>query len=422
MKRARQSLWSPRSFTAGLRAARAARALALLALLGGEALAGAPGARPLADGKASTKGGPAEALRGGRLPLAEALAQARAQGRTLVLEFSTSWCEACLVLEREVLPDARVQAALRGVLFARYDAEAAQGLPAARSLKVIGYPTLVALAKDGSEISRIQGVPDTADLARWIERAGEESASVAELEQRTRERPQDGRARLALARRYQRLGQGERAQQAAQQALQAAQGQDEAVAATADFALRVEEVRARLRDEPRRQMAAHLSRYPRGPRAEQALAALSQLGPADAGARQALAAYLAAHQRAGEEDLVNQAVYACLRLGALAEAEAGARWLVQGAGAQRPAYLDTLAEVLHLRGERAEALRVSEQALALAPEPPAALRGKAAEAARALRVDLRKNQERYRRGQRELPDDLKREDESLQPWERPPSY
>ena len=30
-------------------------------------------------------------------------------------------------------------------------------MPAARSLKVIGYPTLVALAKDGSEISRIQG-------------------------------------------------------------------------------------------------------------------------------------------------------------------------------------------------------------------------------------------------------------------------
>ena len=181
-------------------------------------------------------------------------------------------------------------------------------------------------------------------------------------------------------------------------------------AARADWMLRLLRLRQVLRSAPRQAMAEHLLRFPLGPSADEAFKALARLGPADAIAQKALGRYLDAHKQPAHADLLNQAVYECLRAGALDEAERAARWLLDLDG-KSALYHDTLAEVLHLRGDREGALQQSGLALTLAPT--------AADAeSRRMRAALLANQARFSRGQRELPAELKGESDELFPWER----
>src|SRR6185437_8211798 len=94
-----------------------------------------------------------------------ALDQARSEGRALVVEFGTTWCAPCKILEQEVLPDADVQNALEGVVFVRYDAERAPGVAAARKFEVTGFPTIIAVNGAGQAVDRIVGVRTPALLA-----------------------------------------------------------------------------------------------------------------------------------------------------------------------------------------------------------------------------------------------------------------
>jgi hypothetical protein len=50
-----------------------------------------------------------------------AIEKARDTRRPLVVEFNATWCKPCHVFATQVLPDPRVQAALREVVFVQYD-------------------------------------------------------------------------------------------------------------------------------------------------------------------------------------------------------------------------------------------------------------------------------------------------------------
>lgn len=347
----------------------------------------------------------------GKLTLSQAGARARAARRALVVEMGASWCGPCKLLEQKVLPQPQVQRALQAVLFIRYDAEVGAGIAAARTLRIRSFPTLLALAQDGSEIDRLQGVPGAADLARWLAQVAQESESTEVLQARARTHPEDGRNLLTLAQRLRKLDRPADSRRALELALKAAAGKDEAVASEADWALRMLHVQDVLREEPRRAMIEHLRAYPRGRMADTALWALSRLGPADPEARQALGRYVDAHMEPGQEEALNQAIYACLRAAAYDEAERGARRLLQADG-KNAMYLDTMAEVLHLRGDSAAAVRLAGEALSLLS------REEGDKAARELRAELSSNQARFRRGKKEPPADFVRDNDEPFPWEQ----
>jgi thiol:disulfide interchange protein len=86
---------------------------------------------------------------------------AAAQRRPLVIEFYATWCGPCKHFERDILPDPRVQAALAGMLFVRYDVDTPEGQDAFQRCHASAMPTFVGvdaagrvrLFKEGTERS-----------------------------------------------------------------------------------------------------------------------------------------------------------------------------------------------------------------------------------------------------------------------------
>lgn len=366
-----------------------------------------------ADQKAAT---PAARRLPGVPTLDEARAQAQKARRTLVLEFGAKWCQPCKEFEHRVLSLPTVQRALGEVVFVRYDAEEQPGQPAARLLKVIGYPTMVALGQDGREIDRLEGYRGPRQFLEWLARVSIDFESDDSLQVRLGRDPNDAEALLVFGRRQSGRGQDAAAEATLTKAAAAAAGKSEALGAAADWELRIVRLRRMLREAPRKEMAEHLMAYPRGSNAEAAFHELIRRGPADSLTTHALERYvearldLATAKDQKGQDVLNEAVYGCLRVGAYDPAERAARRLV-AIDDKNPLFLDTLAEVLHLRGDRTQAMALSNRALVAVDKQGA--EGKE------LRAVLLKNQARFSRAAHELPAELLSQDEEeLSPWER----
>ena len=87
-----------------------------------------------------------------------AMAQARAQGKPVLLDFYASWCLDCVQLERSTFSDPRVRAALQG--FVTLQADVTDNDAATRSLKqkfgVLGPPAVLWFSPDGREMKRLR--------------------------------------------------------------------------------------------------------------------------------------------------------------------------------------------------------------------------------------------------------------------------
>lgn len=100
----------------------------------------------------------------------DAIAQAAAQGKTLVVEVGTSWCGPCRRFAAKILPGDEVDDAREEVVFVRYDAEKGTGVEAAARLAVDSYPTFLVLDGKGRVRRRLSGVPwrDGDAFAAWL--------------------------------------------------------------------------------------------------------------------------------------------------------------------------------------------------------------------------------------------------------------
>jgi thiol-disulfide isomerase/thioredoxin len=357
--------------------------------------------------------------------LEEAKALSQRLKKTLVLEFSAKWCGPCKEFDRRVLPNPAVQRALSQVVYIHYDAEEQPGQPAARALAVIGYPTFMALGQDGRLIERLEGYRGAREFVDWLSRVSTDFESDDVIQVRLQRDPGDAEALLVRGRRQAQQRQDEAAEATLGKAVVAAQTErpgkpkNDAVAAAADYELRIVRLRRMLREAPRKEMAEHLYAFPTSGSAEAAFHELVRRGPADALTLRAVERYVGAliestgaagkDKKADEQLLgnLNEAVYGCLRVQAYDAAERAARKLL-AIDDKNPYYLDTLAEVLHLRGDRTQALALEGRALALVER----------QGDRDLRAVLLKNQARFSRAAHELPAELLQDEEELSPWER----
>jgi len=80
-----------------------------------------------------------------------------------VVEFYADWCKPCHVFATSVLPDPRVQQALRDVLFIRYDIDTSTGRDAMQRCRVRGIPAVVGIDHAGFVRVKKTGTEPTAD-------------------------------------------------------------------------------------------------------------------------------------------------------------------------------------------------------------------------------------------------------------------
>ncbi len=301
-------------------------------------------------------------------PIDDAIAQGRAAGKPVVLDFYTDWCHPCRRFDEQFMPDAGVQAALSDVLFVRYDAEKGEGVAAAGRYQVNAFPTFIVLDADGKVVTRDRGLPDApASFVRFIERGLSLRLDEATVKARLADKKASASQLLGAARwlaAHRRLDESLAAY--ARVAAADPHGK-QGIAPEAEWEARSLARLVAYRKQLAEDAARFAERWPGSERAGQAtyLAAFSGRLPR-ARVHKLLAASL---ERAWDHvaDL-NHFAYLALALGddeiALQAAQRAVALAPKDAGVR-----DTLAEVHHYRGERVQALAVADEAIALEQDP-----------------------------------------------------
>jgi len=149
-------LWSPtrssRAVRWGLRAAGSAAAVYGLALAAGAALGGTDPLAPIPAFAAKTHELPFRSIKS-VADLDREVAQARAHGRSMLVDFSAEWCTSCKEMERYTFTDPAVQTALAGTVLLRADVTRndADDQALLRRFGIFGPPTIAFYGTDGHE-------------------------------------------------------------------------------------------------------------------------------------------------------------------------------------------------------------------------------------------------------------------------------
>ena len=100
------------------------------------------------------------------LPLEQALALAKVQGKPVLVDFSAIWCPTCRLLHAEVFTNATVkQAITSGYVLSRVDYDSPEARTFMQRYEVQGFPTLLVLSAAGMLVRRVPVSFDPATLA-----------------------------------------------------------------------------------------------------------------------------------------------------------------------------------------------------------------------------------------------------------------
>ncbi len=104
-----------------------------------------------------------------------ALALAEEQNKPLMVDFFATWCKFCKMLDAEVFSRPDVGEASRDFVCVKVDGDKHPDVK--EKLGVSGYPTVVFLASDGSEIRRSRGFVSHTIMLREMAAAAEQAGA-----------------------------------------------------------------------------------------------------------------------------------------------------------------------------------------------------------------------------------------------------
>ena len=308
--------------------------------------------------------------------LDEAVHKAAAEDRLVLVDVFARWCGPCQQLDRESFVHADVVAETNAHFVAvKVDGEEGDGPSVMRRYHVVGFPTLLVLRPDGTELDRVFGFQSGPDLAGTLRGYREGQGTLEQRTTEARERPEDLELQAEVAMRTIVRGDMRAARPFVDRVVRGDRDNARGLAAKVLFHvaryhwLRGEEnwsgaLRA-LQDLARRFPDA--SEIGGGSFAIDLAKALHRLHR-DAEALAALERYVG--QSPDESERYNTVAFFLYReRWALARAEGFARHGV-AVGPGDASLWDTLAEVLAERHKIAEAIAAAERAQALEPAAP----------------------------------------------------
>lgn len=127
-----------------------------------------------------------------------AMEQARSEQKYVMVDFYTSWCTWCKVLDKKTYRDGRVTALTDRMVSVKVDAEAARDIAA--QYAVSAYPTIVFLNPDGSLRRRITGYQPPEAFVPILEDVLKSDTELYALSRQVRSAPRDGLLRLDYSR------------------------------------------------------------------------------------------------------------------------------------------------------------------------------------------------------------------------------
>jgi thioredoxin-related protein/Tfp pilus assembly protein PilF len=302
-------------------------------------------------------------------PIADLIAQAKKEGKPLIIDFYAVWCRPCKKFKKEVLPKPEVQKALASVIFHQYDAEKGNGKKAAKRYAVRGFPTFAVIDGNGKLRTRRMGFQTVDRFVALVDRAQVDVLDKAGVQQLLARKGKDPRTLLAVARWYRGQGDWKQADALYQRAVKADPGNAQGIAGKAAWECLQLQRYHKARAWVVRTNAGFIRRFPSAPVALTAFERIATALP------QAERDKLAAAMLPGMKDdatRLNSAVYVFLAVGTLDAALAAAKRQVELAPNKANPY-DSLAEAHHYRGEQQAAVAAAKKAIALAANKPAQL-------------------------------------------------
>jgi thioredoxin-related protein len=149
------------------------------------------------------------------------LAEAASSGRMVLAFFTTDWCSWCRRLEQDVFRSEDFQQGSAEWLKLVVDAEKGSGPDYAASFRVAGFPTIVLLNPDGSEIDRLPGYMPMPGFLEVFQDYARGIGTLDALQEELAARPQDAELKLGIARKLDARGRVEETEALLQQIIDA---------------------------------------------------------------------------------------------------------------------------------------------------------------------------------------------------------
>jgi tetratricopeptide (TPR) repeat protein len=131
-------------------------------------------------------------------PFKNILKTAKQENKHVFIDFYTTWCGPCKMLDKVTYQDSKVVEYLNSIVAVKYDAEKNEGEELAKKFRVKAYPTLVLLGPDGKEVDRHIGYLDADGFMKTIKGYQDGIGTVTYYEELLEKNPEDTDALYAL--------------------------------------------------------------------------------------------------------------------------------------------------------------------------------------------------------------------------------
>lgn len=131
----------------------------------------------------------------------DALAAAAEQGTMVLVDVYATWCGPCHRLDAEVFPTDEAGAATNELIAVKIDAETGAGPEVVERWHVVGYPTLLLLHPDGTEIDRVFGFMPADEFSQTVQSYREGRGTIAVLREQVAADPDNLELVLELGQR-----------------------------------------------------------------------------------------------------------------------------------------------------------------------------------------------------------------------------